>query len=135
MVKMGWIIGLFLTMYIIATVLGCLSYLLIGPVAMWLSVFTVMPAISAALVYIYLEKMKFISEAVLRESMYLAAVWIGLSFGFDALTYIVIIPAVIHTSANWTFFRDQSPWIWLSYLILFVSSLAAHNVYARRFNA
>ena len=134
MAKIGWIVGFFLTMYLIATVLGFTTYLLLSPMAMWVSVFTLMPIISAALIYSYLRKMNFSPDSTLRESVHLSVVWIILSFGLDALTYIVLVPAVGHTSANWTFFRDQSPWIWLSYLVLLISAWAGRWAYLRRLN-
>ena len=135
MAKIGWIISFFAAMYLIATALGFTMYLLLSPNAMWVSVFTLMPIISAELIYVYLKKMNFNRESTLRESFRLSVIWIALSFGFDALTYIVIVPEVGHTAANWTFFRDQSPWIWLSYLVLLASAWAGRWVYLRRLDA
>jgi hypothetical protein len=92
-----------------------------------LSVFTVMPVLSALLIYVYLRRMKFSQGASLRESLVVTAAWIVLSFGLDAVVYIVIIPFLSHVAPNWTFFRDQSPWNWLSYVVLLFSGLAAHQ--------
>ena len=108
---MGWIVGTFLAMYLIATILGFATYLLLSPLAMWISVFTVMPVLSALLIYVSLRRMKFSQGAILRESLVVTAAWIVLSFGLDAVVYIVIILLLSHVAPNWTFFRDQSPWI------------------------
>ena len=132
---MGWIVGTFLAMYLIATILGFATYLLLSPLAMWISVFTVMPALSALLIYVYLRRMKVSQGASLRESLVVTAAWIVLSFGLDAVVYIVIIPFLSHVAPNWTFFRDQSPWIGLSYVVLLFSGLAAHQAYGRKANA
>jgi hypothetical protein len=132
---MGWIVGTFLAMYTIATILGFATYLLLSPLAMWISVFTLMPVISALLIYAYLRKMKVSKGASLRESLAITLVWIVLSFGFDAVVYIVIIPFLSHVAPNWTFFQDQSPWIWLSYVVLLLSGLAARQAYGRKANA
>ena len=36
----------------------------------------------------------------------------------DALFFILIIPLSFGAKANWMFFIDQSPWIWLCYAAL-----------------
>jgi hypothetical protein len=122
-------------MYFVATIVGFATYLLLSPTAMWISVFTLMPVVSAVLMYGYLRKMQFDRKASLVESWRLLLVWIGLSFSLDALTYILIIPSVNHTTRNWTFFRDQSPWIWLSYAVLLISMYAGRWAYLRSLDA
>ena len=133
--KLSWIVGTFATMYFVATIVGFATYLLLSPTAMWISVFTLMPVVSAVLMYGYLRKMQFDRKASLVESWRLLLVWIGLSFSLDALTYILIIPSVNHTTSNWTFFRDQSPWIWLSYAVLLISMYAGRWAYLRSLDA
>lgn len=133
--KLFWIVGSFAAMYLIATVIGFATYLLISPVAMWISVFTFMPVVSAWLIYKYLHKMKFAPKASLAECAQLLLVWIGLSFGLDALTYILIVPSIGHTPQNWTFFQDQSPWIWLSYAVLLLSGYLGRWAYLKSLNA
>jgi hypothetical protein len=122
-------------MYFVATIVGFATYLLLSPTAMWISVFTLMPVVSAVLMYGYLRKMQFDRKASLAESWRLLLVWIGLSFSLDALTYILIIPSVNHTTPNWTFFRDQSPWIWLSYAVLLISMYAGRWAYLKSLDA
>ena len=129
MARVGWMVGTFLTMYAIATVLGFLTYFMLNPLAMWISVFTIMPVLSALLIYFYLNKLRVSQRASLRESLLVTAVWILLSFGLDSAVYIVIVPLLSRAAPNWTFFRDQSPWIWLSYVVLLLSALAARHAY------
>ncbi|MFZ1136750.1 MAG: hypothetical protein WAN69_17500 [Candidatus Korobacteraceae bacterium] len=130
--KTGWIFGSFAAMYIAATIIGFSTYLLVGSRTMWISVFTLMPMLSALLIYVYLRIMRFPRERSLTETMHLVLVWVGLSFGFDAVTYVVIIPAASHTIPNWTFFQDQSPWIWLSYAVLVPSAYVGRWMYLRK---
>jgi len=133
--KCIWIVGSFAIMYLIATIVGFASYLLINPLAMWISVFTLMPIVSALLMYWYLVRMRISRQASPCKVFYLVLAWIALSFGLDAATYIFIIPSVSHTASNWTFFRDQSPWIWLSYAVLLISAIIGRKLYLRRLNA
>ena len=135
MVKCVWIVATFAAMYFVATIAGFATYLLISPVAMWICVFTLMQVVSALLMYWYLVKMRISRQASLIETFYLVLAWIGLSFGLDAVTSIFIIPAVSHAAPNWTFFRDQSPWIWLSYAVLLVCAYAGHRLHLRRLDA
>jgi hypothetical protein len=128
-------IGTFLAMYLVATIMGFATYLLLTPLVMWISVFTIMPVVSALLIYMYLRKLKISQEASLRESLSVAETWILLSFGMDSVVYIAVIPFFSHVAPNWTFFRDQSPWIWLSYIVLLLSAFAARNLYRRSANA
>ena len=122
-------------MYLVATALGFLTYLLLSPLVMWICVFTLMPVVSGLLIYFYLLRMKVSRARSLRESLVVTAVWVALSFALDAITYILVVPAVSHAPRNWTFFQDQSPWIWLSYLVLLVSALGARFAYWRKIDA
>jgi hypothetical protein len=85
--------------------------------------------------YWYLVKMRISRQSSLAEVFILVLAWIALSFGMDAIAYIFIIPSVSHTAPNWTFFRDQSPWIWLSYGVLLVSAYIGHRLHLRRLHA
>src|SRR5437879_5110246 len=76
--KIWRIVGSFAAMYVVATILGFATYLLISPAAMWISIFTLMPAVSAWLIYLYLRKMRFAPEASLAEYANLLLVWICL---------------------------------------------------------
>jgi hypothetical protein len=125
------IVMLFFAMYIIATAFGFTTYLLIGPLAMWISVFTVMPVVAAFLILWYLIQIRCIAKESLREAMVVVAIWIALSFALDAMTYIFIIPSIAHQPRSWRFFVDQSPWIWLSYGVLLCSGVAANRLYNR----
>ncbi|MCU1310123.1 MAG: hypothetical protein JWO20_1248 [Candidatus Angelobacter sp.] len=131
MAKFGWMIATFGVMYAIASLVGFGLFLLINPTTMWIGVFTLMPVVSAALMRWYLAKMQFSRKETLRESLYLVGAWIAFSFGLDAIVYILIVPRVNHTSPNWRFFAEQSPWIWLSYLALVVAGYAARLMYLR----
>lgn len=133
--KAGWIVVTFAAMYLIATIVGFATYLLISPRAMWISVFTLMPIASAALIYGYLCKMQFSRDSSLRETAHLVLCWISFSFAFDAATYILIVPAASHTPPNWTFFQDQSPWIWFSYAVLSISAVVGRWMYLRKSHA
>ena len=93
-----------------------------------------MPTVSALLMYFYLRRLKIRQDASLRESLLVAAFWILLSFGLDSVVYIAIIPLCTPIAPNWTFFRDQSPWIWLSYAVLLSSAAAACHAYRRHEN-
>lgn len=135
MARVKWIVISFIAMYGIATIVGFTTYLLLSPFAMWVSVFTLMPIVSTLLIYSYLRKMRFSRKSSLGESLIVSASWIALSFSFDAVMYILIVPYVSRAASNWTFFQDQSPWIWVSYLALLLSALTAHKVYARRMHA
>ncbi len=130
-----WMLMTFAVMYIVATVLGFGIYLLLNPTAMWVSVFTVMPVICAFLIRWYLKAINCSAQRSATATVEIVAVWIVLSFGFDALTYVWIVPKIRHSAANWLFFIDQSPWIWLSYAVLCVSGYAAHRLHVRRIEA
>jgi hypothetical protein len=135
MKRVAWMIGTFAAMYLLATIVGFASYFLLSVRVMWICVFTLMPIVSAALIYVYLERLAFSRQSTFRETAILVSVWIGLSFSLDAVTYIVVIPVTSHRALNWTFFRDQSPWIWLSYAILSLSAYAGRWAYLKRLDA
>jgi hypothetical protein len=130
--RMKWNLTAFLIMYLVASCLGFATYRWLGPVAMWISVFTIMPVICALLVCWFLVKIICSPDRSLREMLVLVVIWIALSFSCDAITYVLIVPSLTHAPANWTFFVDQSPWIWLSYAVLFISGYAGRWLYFRR---
>ncbi len=69
MARVRWMVGTFLMMYGIGTVVGFASYRLLSPFAMWVCVFTLMPVISAFLIYGYLRRMRVGHASSLRESV------------------------------------------------------------------
>jgi hypothetical protein len=132
MKRIAWMVGTFAAMYLLATIVGFATYFLMSVRVMWICVFTFMPIVCAGLIYAYLQRLAVSRYATFREASILVAVWIGLSFCLDAITYIVVIPMTSHRALNWTFFRDQSPWIWLSYAVLLLSAYAGRWAYLKR---
>jgi hypothetical protein len=132
MKKLGWNITAFLIMYIIATIIGFAAFFLISLAAMWLTVFILMPFVCVYLIYWYLVKIKSTIENTWRNVLILILVWIMLSFSFDALTYIFIVPKIYNIPPNWKFFIQQSPWIWICYLVLFIPGYLAGLIYLRK---
>jgi hypothetical protein len=110
---------LFLTGYLIATIVGFAAYY-ISPELMWILMFTLMPVVFGYLFYLYLYKTDCRKSETSRETTGLAISWIILSFMIDALVYIIIVPLVYNQNSNWTFFIDQTPWIWMNYLTIFI---------------
>lgn len=125
-----WASRLFAVGYLIGTAVGFATYA-IGIVVMWLSLFVAMPPLFAYLCRLYLTRVRCVPECSRSETWRLVAYWILLSFGLDALTYIVALPAALHAKPNWTFFMDQSPWIWISYASLIVSGQAGRRLHDR----
>jgi len=106
--------GYFVLAYGIATVVGFLTYG-ISETLMWIVMFTLMPLVFGCFFYLYLKKCRCPESALFRETNVLIGAWIAASFLLDGLVYIVVIPAISGRRPNWTFFIDQSPWIWLNY--------------------
>lgn len=106
-------LGTFGVGYFVATAVGFATFT--RPVLMWAITFTVMPLVFAALAYWYFRGTRLRKDEARREAWRLTALWIALSFLLDALAYVVVIPLAFHAQPNWTFFIDQSPWIWLCY--------------------
>jgi hypothetical protein len=105
--------------YLIATIVGFSTYY-IHITVMWIAIFTLMPVVFGYLFYAYLRRTKCNKSESLRQTNYLILFWIILSFLLDAAIYIIAVPLIYGYQSNWTFFIDQSPWIWLNYLIIIV---------------
>ncbi len=132
MTRFWWMLITFSIMYLVGTVLGFGSYLLLSPTAMWVVVFTFMPVFCALLIWWYLKAIKSSGQKSAWATMEIVAVWIVLSFASDAVAYIWIVPRLRHGEPNWLFFVDQSPWIWLSYAVLALSGYAGHRFHVSR---
>lgn len=102
--------------YIIATAVGWFTFE--TPALMWALTFTLMPLVFSALAYWYFRGTRPARSEARREAWRLTLFWVLVSFAMDAFVFIVGIPLVFGAKANWTFFIDQSPWIWLCYLTL-----------------
>jgi len=126
-----WATTFFLGGYLIATVVGFATYF-ISEVVMWLSIFIAMPVVFCILAYSYLTKARCRAAEARAEMVRLISFWIGLSFALDAITYIGIVPMASGMNPNWHFFLDQSPWIWISYLVLIASGFAAVLAFEKR---
>jgi len=125
-------IGTFIILYIIGTIVGFAAFLLISPLAMIISMFTVMPVICIFLIYWYLRRIAASPNHIGREVLIIIVTWMVLSFSFDALMYILIVPTIMKAPPHWQFFIEQSPWIWFCYAMLFVCGYAARWLYLKR---
>ena len=105
--------------YLIATIVGFSTYY-IHITVMWIATMTLMPVIFGYLFYFYLRRIKCTRSESLKQTHYLILFWIILSFLLDAVVYIVVVPIIFGNPSNWTFFIDQSPWIWLNYLAIII---------------
>ena len=116
--------------YAIATAVGWVTFT--KPMLMWVLTFTLMPLVFAGLAYWYFSNTSPGAGEATREATKLTLFWIILSFVMDALVFIAIIPLTFGAKANWTFFIDQSPWIWLCYTSLFPIIFGGLYVYRKR---
>jgi len=124
-------IQLFLIGYLIATVVGFATYY-IHIILMWITIFTLMPVVFGYLFYLYLKKSTCEGSEILKETNRLILLWIVLSFLLDALVYIIIVPILYSCKPNWTFFIDQSPWIWLNYTTILILGHVARLIYLKK---
>jgi hypothetical protein len=122
---------LFLLAYLIATVVGFSTYY-IHVAVMWITLFTLMPVVFGYLFYSYLRMTRCERSRSLRETNLLILFWIALSFLADGQVYVVGVPVILGNPSNWTFFLDQSPWIWLNYLTMVILGHISRSVYVRR---
>ena len=129
--KHSYALLIFLLMYAIATVLGFAAYILVSPTAMLVVVFAVMPVVCALLITGYLVLIRASAADSARETVVLVVLWIVLSIVFDAVTYVLLLPAFTGASPNWGFFAQQSPWIWCAYLILVACGVVGRRLYLR----
>jgi len=119
---------LFFVGYIIATIVGFVTYYTRVEL-MWISIFTLMPLIFGYLFYTYLKKTDCKISETLKETNRLITLWIILSFLLDAIVYIIIVPVIFKRISNWTFFIDQSPWIWLNYMTIVILGHLSRIIY------
>ena len=128
MKSVGLALRLFGLGYLIATVVGFATYY-IHIAVMWIAIFTLMPVVFGYLFYTYLRRTGCERSRSFQETNSLVLLWIILSFMIDALVYVVVVPLLFGEPSNWTFFVDQSPWIWLSYLTIAVLGHVSRLLY------
>ena len=133
MKSIGLAFKLFGLGYLIATIVGFSTYY-IDVTVMWVAIFTLMPVVFGYLFFTYLSRTRCERSQSFGETNRLVLLWIILSFLVDALIYIVVVPLVSGNPPNWTFFMDQSPWIWLNYLTIIVLGHVSRWFYLRSLN-
>jgi hypothetical protein len=116
--------------YLIATIVGFSTYY-IHITVMWIATMTLMPVIFGYLFYIYLRRIKCTRSESIKQTNYLILFWIIFSFLLDALVFIIVVPIIFGNLSNWTFFLDQSPWIWLNYLAIIILGYISRFFYLR----
>ncbi|WP_166213128.1 hypothetical protein [Cognatiluteimonas telluris] len=116
--------------YAIATTVGWVTFP--RPALMWTLTFTLMPLVFASLAYWYFHGAKPSAGEATSEALRLTLLWIVLSFALDASVFVAVIPLAFGAKANWTFFVDQSPWIWLCYATLAPIVFGGLYAYQRR---
>ena len=116
--------------YLVATAVGWATFT--KPVLMWILTFTLMPLVFSGLAYLYFRSTQPAIGEARREALRLTLFWIAMSFALDALVFITVIPLAFGAKANWTFFVDQSPWIWLCYATLVPIVFGGLHFYQRR---
>jgi hypothetical protein len=117
--------------YLIGTVVGFITFY-INPTVMWIALFTIMPVVFGYFFYLYLKTTQTSSKEAFQETNKLILLWIVLSFLLDGIVYIVFIPLFLGAQPNWTFFLDQSPWIWLNYLTIIILGHVSRVIYMKR---
>jgi hypothetical protein len=116
--------------YLIATIVGFSTYY-IHITVMWIATLTLMPVIFGYLFYIYLKRIRCERSESLRQTNLLILFWIILSFLLDAAVYIIIVPIIFGHPSNWTFFIEQSPWIWFNYIAIIILGHISRLCYLR----
>ncbi len=116
--------------YLIATIVGFSTYY-IHITVMWIATMTLMPVVFGYLFYIYLRRIKCTRSESIKQTNYLILFWIILSFLVDALVFIIVVPIIFGNPSNWTFFLDQSPWIWLNYFSIIILGYISRFFYLR----
>jgi hypothetical protein len=117
--------------YSIGTIIGFITFY-IHVIVMWIVLFTIMPIIFGYYFYRYLKKTDCEVSESLKETNMLILLWIITSFLLDAIVYIIIVPILYGTQSNWTFFVDQSPWIWLNYMAIIIIGHCGRYFFLRR---
>ena len=120
----------FVYAYLIATIVGFISFH-INLIFMWIVLFTLMPLVFGYFFYLYLNKTECQITKSLKETNSLIIFWIIVSFIMDGIVYIFIIPIIFGYKSNWTFFIDQTPWIWLNYLTLVLIGYTSRYFFIR----
>jgi hypothetical protein len=121
-----------LAAYLIANLIGFATYY-VHVSLMWIAMFTINPVVFGFFFYSCLKKTGCVPKNTCRTTNRTALLWIGFSFLLDALVYILLVPAFSHNKPNLTFFIDQSPWIWLNYLTLFVLGHVSRYFYVKNY--
>lgn len=115
--------------YVVATGVGVVTFR--NPALMWGLTFTVVSLVFAILAYWYFRGVQPSQSEGRGEAIKLVVLWVVVSFILDALVYIAGFPLAFGAKPNWTFFVDQSPWIWLCYAILVPLIFGGLHAYQR----
>ncbi len=121
-----------LAAYLIANTIGFATYY-VHVRLMWFAMFTVNPVVFGFFFYASLKKTGCAHSDAFTTTNRMVWQWILCCFLLDAGMYMWLVPVYTHHKANLTFFIDQSPWIWLNYLTMFVLGHISRYFYVKNY--
>jgi hypothetical protein len=121
-----------LAAYLIANIIGFATYY-VHVSLMWIAMFTVNPVVFGFFFYGCLKRTRCTPQDAFATTNWIVWQWIAFCFLLDAGVYMWLVPDCSHQQPNLTFFIDQSPWIWLNYVSLFIPAHISRIIYVKNY--
>jgi hypothetical protein len=121
-----------LAAYLIANIIGFATYY-VHVSLMWIAMFTVNPVVFGFFFYACLKRTGCTPQYAFTITNRIIWQWIAFCFLLDAGVYMWMVPFFSYYKPNLTFFIDQSPWIWLNYLSLFIPGHVSRIIYVKNY--
>jgi len=116
--------------YVIAVGLSAILYPLPAGLKA-IIVFTFVQLVFAELHLLYLTKSNCNPDESLLEVIKVGILWAGLSFVFDILLFVLVIPLVLTGVTDFAFFNTQPTWYWFQFPMLVITGFVGRATFVK----
>jgi hypothetical protein len=110
-------------------IVGRTEFPTLGKAAMWVNLLSLVTLVGALLVFIDLYQTRRASSKAVGATVALVVQWASLFFATEFVYGFLLGPGVHGLRSDMALYREQSPWIWMTYAILPVSGTIGCSAY------
>ena len=119
----------FVVLLLLHFLVGALEYEPLGKVAMWVNLLSLVTVVGALLAFFNLDRARHASNKAVSSTVALVLCWEGLFLASELIYGFAFGPGPHGLKSDLALYREQSPWLWITYAVLPVSGALGCSAY------
>jgi hypothetical protein len=119
----------FVALLLLHFIVGALEFQSLGKAAMWVNLLTLVTLIGALLVFFDLYRTRCAPSKAVGATAALVLRWVVLFFATELVYGVLLGPGGYGFRSYIELYREQSPWIWMTYAMMPVSGIMGCSAY------